>query len=488
MRNCLQLLEERRWRWAGSAAQVRYLLCAQANGNDGEAFGGALYELGLVPDFRLFDDPAAAYGRVRRNHECVASLTDGDTSALGRVLNLDLTSPGLRRRLSEYLGKTGLEDPVAWTRDVVLDRKNWDPSFDKWEFGSERAPDRITFVRVETDLPIISDDGHENERLVDLAGQQVLTPSERRKVGVVLEVSPHPGRVRGLDHFTVQIVAQETGPVGVSRKIKVWKAARTHAAVSLPKLNRIDFEEGWHHVRVLPWTVDGDPIPMEEVAEPTGRRANESEPFYVLPDASIDEEPAQRAVPKALSVEHARLDRQFVAVMQGRAPAEVVPRSIGWTRHGVSARTAVQLPIEAKFGADGTLQIPVARWLEKVERRILEAPERPASWRMQLRARQPYMPTSDVEVRAESAAMHSFLDARSAYFRCIAQDSGDLVSQGLDVLGSGPAIVAYTVAYVDLLKDLSARVRRESGAGQLDAIRVLRSALSVDTIRRKFRR
>ena len=483
LRDCLQLLEERRWRWAGSAAQIRYLLCAQANGNDGEAFGGALYELGLVPDFKLFDDPPAAYARVRRNHECVASLTNGDTSALGRVLNLDLTNPGLRRRLAEYLGETGLEDPVAWTRDVVLDRKNWDLSFDKWEFGSETAPDRITFVRVETDLPVVSDDGHENERLVDLAGQQVLTPNERRKIGVVLDVSPHPGRVRGLDHFTVQIMAQETGPVGVSRKVKVWKAARTHAAVSLLKLNRIDFEEGWHHVRVLPWTVDGDPIPMDEPAEPTGRRANESEPFYVLPDASIDEEPPQRAVPKALSVEHARLDRQFVAVMQGRAPAEVVPRSIGWTRHGVSARTAVQVPIEARFGADGTLQIPVARWLEKVERRILEAPERPASWRMQLRAGQPYMPTSDVEVRAESAAMHSFLDARSAYFRCVAQDSGDLVSQGLDVLGSGPAIVAYTTAYVDLLKDLSTGVRREAGAGQLDAIRLLRSALSVDTVR-----
>ncbi|MDE2907383.1 MAG: hypothetical protein OXQ28_15010 [Acidobacteriota bacterium] len=192
VRDCLQLLEERSWRWAGSAAQVRYLLCAQANGNDGEAFGGALYELGLVPDFRLFDDPPAAYGRVRRNHECVANLTDGDTSALGRVLNLDLTNPGLRRRLAEYLGKTGLEDPVVWTRDVVLDRKNWDLSFDKWEFGSETAPDRLTFVRVETDLPVVSDDGHENERLVDLAGQQVLTPNERRKVGVVLEVSPHP--------------------------------------------------------------------------------------------------------------------------------------------------------------------------------------------------------------------------------------------------------------------------------------------------------
>ena len=483
VRDCLQLLEERRWRWAGSAAQVQYLLCAQTNGNDGEAFGGALYELGLVPDFKLFDDPPAAYGRVSRNQESVASLTDGDASVLGRVLDLELTNPGLRRRLAEYLGDIGIEDPVAWTRDIVLDRKNWDLSFDKWTFGSEMAPDRITFVRVETDLPIVPNEGHENERLADLAGQRVLTPAERRKIGVTLEVSPHPGRVRGLDHFTVQIVSQETGPVGASRKVKVWKPARTHAAVSLLKLNRIDFEEGWHHVRVLPWTAEDDPIPMDEPDEPTGRRTNESEPFYVLPDAAIDEEPPQRAVPRAISVEHARLDRQFAAVMQHRAPAEVGPPSIGWTQHGTATRTAAQATIEARFGTDGAFQIPVARWLKNVEQRILETPEQPSSWRMQLHAGQPHMPTRDVETPVESAAMRGFVAARSAYFRHVAQDTGDLVSQGLDVLSSGPAVIAYAAAYVDLLKDLSTRIERQAGAGQLNAIGTLRAMLSVDTVR-----
>ena len=142
VRDSLQLLQEQRWHWADAAARVRYLLCAHANGNDGEAFGGALYELGLVPDFKLFDDPAAAYGRVRKNHECVQQLTNGDSSVLGRVLDLDLVNKGLQRRLSEFLDDSGLEDPVAWTRDIVLDRKNWDLSFDKWKFTSEIAPDK----------------------------------------------------------------------------------------------------------------------------------------------------------------------------------------------------------------------------------------------------------------------------------------------------------------------------------------------------------
>ena len=483
VRDSLQLLGERCWRWAGPVAQVQYLLCAHANGNDGEAFGGALYELGLVPDFKLFDDPPAAYGRVRKNHECVANLTEGGSSVLGRVLDLDLASQGLRRRLAEYLGETGIEDPVAWTRDIVLDRKNWDLSFDKWEFGSKIAPDTITFVRVETDLPIATDDRQENDRLADLIGQQVLTPNKRRKIGVVLEVSPHPGQVRGLGYFTVQIVSQETGPVGVSRKVKVWKAARTHAAVSLLKLNRIDFEEGWHHVRVLPWTADGDPIPMDEPSERTGRRANESEPFYVLPDAALEEEPPQRAVPKAVSVEHARLDRQFAAVTQRRAPTDVTLRSVGWTQRSTSTRTAAQAIIEARFGTEGTFQIPVARWLKSIEQRILETPERPVSWRMQLHAGQPHMPTGDVDEWAESAAVQGFLAARSAYFRSVAQDTGDMVSQGLDVLNNRPAIIAYAAAYVDLLRDLFARIERETGTRQLDAIVALRTALAVDTVR-----
>ena len=131
--------------------------------------------------------------------------------------------------------------------------------------------------------------------------------------------------MQGLDHFTVQIISREAGPVGAVRKLKVWKAARTHASVALLKLNRVDFEEGWHHVRVLPWTADGDPIPLDEPDDQTAKRTNESEPFYVLPGAALEEEPPQRAVPKADSVEHARLDRQFAAVTQDRDPTDIAP-------------------------------------------------------------------------------------------------------------------------------------------------------------------
>ena len=483
VRDVLELLLERRWRWADATAQIRYLLCAHTNGNDGEALGGALYEFGLVPDFKLFDDPAAAYGRVRKNHECVRQLTDGDTSMIGRVLELDLASPGLRRRLAEYLSEAGIEEPVAWTRDIVLDPKNWDLSFDKWDFASEIAPDKIVFLRVETDLPVAADDQRENDQLADLIGQQILIPNERRKIGVVVEVAPHPGQVRGLGHFTIQIVSKEAGPVGAVRKLKVWRAARNYATVSLLKLNRVDFEEGWHHVRVLPWTADGDPIPMDVPPEQAGRRGNESEPFYVLPDAAFQDEPPQRAVPKAVSVEHARIDRQFAAVMQHREAENIAPHSVGWTQRSTTKRVAAQETIEAKFGKEGTFQILVARWLKNIEQRILETPERPVSWRMQLHAGQPEMPTGDISEWMESAAVRGFLDARTAYFQKVKRETRDMVSQGLDFLGNGAAVLTYAAAYVDLLRDLSTKIERETGIDQLNKIVALRSTLAVDTVR-----
>ncbi len=62
--------------------------------------------------------------------------------------------------------------------------------------------------------------------------------------------------------------------------------------------NKIDFEEGWHYIRVLPWTAEGDPIPMNGPEEGDDTiRSSQSEPFYVMPGGKLEEEPPQRAIP-----------------------------------------------------------------------------------------------------------------------------------------------------------------------------------------------
>ena len=260
VQDVLQLLREERWRWADTAAQVRYLLCAQANGNDAEAFGAALYEVGLVPDFKLFDQPTGARGRVRKNHECLRRLTDGDTSVLGRVLGLDLANQGMRRRLAEYLDDAGVEDPVAWTRNVVLDRKNWDLSFDKWEFEAEIAPERIAFVRVETDLPVVADDEHENERLADTIN--AFNPGRATVLADALAALQRQEALRDL-RYDVRLFVPDPNAPGVGESIDALLAGggtSAGEAFSTPTGSRI-----------FPSTTRPRPFPSTVIASSSAR-------------------------------------------------------------------------------------------------------------------------------------------------------------------------------------------------------------------------
>jgi DNA phosphorothioation-dependent restriction protein DptH len=160
---------------------------------------------------------------------------------------------------------------------------------------------------------------------------------------VTFEVAPHPKQIRGLDHFTVQIISGADGPVGKSKKVKAWTPKRTTATASLLKLNKIEFEEGWHFVRVLPWTAEGDPIPLESVSgAEEADRPFESEPFYVLPNGAMEEEPPQRAIPIEQSLEHARLRLQLTALGDERDPGEIAVSGISWAE-GRKAR-----PLRAK--------------------------------------------------------------------------------------------------------------------------------------------
>ena len=70
---------------------MRFLLTALDNGIDGESLGASLYELTLVPDFKLFADPAMINGKIRRNIKSVRELMTSDKSVRGRVADLGLS-------------------------------------------------------------------------------------------------------------------------------------------------------------------------------------------------------------------------------------------------------------------------------------------------------------------------------------------------------------------------------------------------------------
>ncbi len=482
VRDLFEILSEAEWLFADDISRVRYLLTAMENGIDGETLGASLYELMLIPDFKLFADPGMVMGKIRRNLDSVRNLMTSHKSARGRIADLGLSDKALESRLFTYFEKYDIQEPEAWTPPIATDKSWWCISFDKWTFQEELSLDNILLTVLETDLPVVQEN-EINDQLTGLIGQQVLVPNERHKMNVVFEVNPHPGKVSGLDHFTVQIVSQNDGPVGKSKKVKAWKPNRLQCTSNLAKLNKIEFEEGWHFIRVLPWTADGDPIPLvvDSISE-SAKRSYESEPFYVLPGGNIEEEPPQRAIPIEQSLEHARFRLQLTALGDERNPDDIAISGVSWTEGGRTKKASRQETMLAKFGREGAVHIPLSRMLKTIEQRILAEPKHPSGWRMQINLDIAEPPSEVGLMIPSSTAMASFLSAREELFAAVRKGAAELIMQGLSFRDAERECLAYAESYLDLLRNLTRLSETTSGAEQQQHLHALRNVLAVDSI------
>jgi hypothetical protein len=482
VRDLFGIIAEEAWIFADDVSRVRYLLTALENGIDGETLGASLYELTLIPDFKLFADPGMVNGKIRRNLGCVRNLMASHKSVRGRIADLGLSDKALEASLSSYFEKYDIQEPESWTAPIATDKNWWGISFDKWTFQEELSLDKVLLTVLETDLPVVQEN-EASEQLSGLIGQQILVPNDRRKMNLVFEVAPHPAKVSGLDHFTVQIVSQNDGPVGKSKKVKAWTPNRLQCTVTLDKLNKIEFEEGWHSIRILPWTVDGDPIPLEaDSGSGAAKRSYESEPFYVLPGGSIEEEPPQRAIPIEQSLEHARFRLQLTALGDERNPDEITLSSVTWAEGGRSKKASRQETLLAKFGHEGAVQIPMSRMLKTIEQRILAEPKHPSGWRMQINLDAAELPSEVGLTLPTSAAMASFLAAREELFAAIRKDAAELIMQGLAFRDTEKDCLAYAEAYLDLVRNLIRQAEISSGAERQQHLQALRNVLAVDSI------
>jgi hypothetical protein len=121
----LHVVEQSKWRWANNVARVRFLLNIRLNGYDDDVVGASLFELGLIPDFRLLEDVTQTPGRLAKNIECVSKLTFSSGTERGRVLDLELADKELIGRLGAFLVETGVEDPLLWTKRLVTQSRWW---------------------------------------------------------------------------------------------------------------------------------------------------------------------------------------------------------------------------------------------------------------------------------------------------------------------------------------------------------------------------
>ena len=479
------------WTFADTLSTVRFLLTAKLNGNDAESIGASLYEVGLVPDFEWLAQPEKAPQRLVRNRECVEKLTWSPRSERGRVGELGLAKRAFKNLLGNFLAEAGTDDPRQWARRIVVDRSLWQLAFNKWEFEDGGVlPDSIFVGEVQTDLPIVADD-ETKEPLTQLIGQRILPVSSLKKFNVTFRTEPHPSKVKGLAKFVAQVISKEHGPIGLARSKAVWKTATDKATISFLALSKIDWEEGWHFVRVLAQTESGDLIPLVDSSghaiawsadtEAILPRANESDLFYVLPDTEVEIQPAQRAVPREPSALHALFRAQFSAILDNRDPASVVFRHAAWAEKTKGHVTGVDM-LEVRLGRDGSAHVPVSRALKSIEQKILAAPEGPISWRIPLNHGVPGTSTGEINGWPPGPAGDRFLAARTRYFEAIRGGTSELVTQGIDAAAHAELASDYAEAYRELLADLSRRAEATAKSDSQRAFADLRKVLALDSV------
>ncbi len=494
---CLSELQrgEARWRYANDAAVTRFLLTGKINGHDTDAMGAALFELALVPDFELFLQPERAPARIARNRECVESITWSTRSERLRPLELGLSDPGFCNRLGEFFTHVGVANPHDWTRLIVRDRNNWQLAFNKWVFEDGGVnPDSVFIGDLELpDLPVVQDDT-EDPRLAELIGHRILPISKTglKKFSVSFRVEPAPSKVEGLARFVAEVESRDNGPTGLRRRKAAWTKASDCGVIAFSSIGKIDWEEGWHFVRVYAETDEGDRIPLvdgegnplqfsgDAMSESTN--PNESDLFYVVTEDEVEIEPPQRAVPREPSLTHALLSKRFAAVIQERDPAVVGVTGYGWVaRSGKASATGLDT-LEVRLGKEGKANVLVSSVLAGLERAFLAEPDSVNRLRLTINPTGvPQRTTLSFPWPTCSEGIR-FREMRAAFFTAVLQGDEHLIMQANDLMGLQEPAQSYVEAYLEWLNAILSRTASSDAACARTALEELRCALTIDSV------
>jgi len=474
--------------------QVDYLLTVIKNGGTREAAGGAIYLFGLVPDFELFTrGSATTLNWISRNRQKCDKLSDVNQPLQKRLHALGLKNDNLQQALFHFFRLRHTEEPRLWGQVIACDAASRHLSFDLWEFADTEHDSELRILLDSLNLP--------RQPADEVAGADrmpVLNVSGSDPLKLVFRSVPNPSQSPAWKSWRVQLLV-----IGEDGATVAWESNSYPKPASgrLPKIRRSikikdleSLDEGTYFLRVDAYDAEGALLTTPrriDAKDEASRAENESEPFLVVREEVVIDEPDVRAifVPSLL----AAWLRGALKALDGRTREPVPNRSNltgSWSQPvGASVKGDLRFDVETD-GFHG-FAVVVPGLLREIEATFLDNPRALGVYAMAFGlARTP----GDLElVRKEHAnlddihGVEAFLSAREEVFRRIRDQHlppGAMpvehaarfgIVEVVDLAPHADAIRTYAQAFVDLVGtamqlETAQRIALLRGIAWLDAV------------------
>ena len=436
---------------------IRYYLTILKNDAKYECAGGAIYHLGLVPDFMLYLIPAIIEVRLDRNLESWKVLKDSDVSLLSRIHNLRLKPNSLQSDLYKYLNTKRIADIRDWGTELTNDPALHRLCFDQWPFEGEQNNTKILIFVEELGLKARDENqpyGPNNPPYLDV--------NKATSVKLNWSTDPKPSLVPGIKYFRIEII-------GTDGDLVAWESKNIPASSSSKKINMKDFreiiEDGLYYFRLRAYSESGELLNFEDPVENPrvlrdpynigGKLINTSEDVWFWNDLNGEPPPVEAARNIVVnSFLDAQLQVRFAALERGADPfdSSLTPRpeKTGWfASKGKSAEATFQIVYDAQM----KFTLPISSLLRQIENGTLGKPENMGRWRVNFSDGKTYQTVDPTErqFHNHSQIPKAFLQARMNLFRAIQNDDQKLLVENVDLTIYADLILAYADAYLEWL-------------------------------------
>lgn len=475
--------------------QVSYLLTVLKNGGTPQAAGAAIYCFGLVPDFDLFArETTSTLNWLSRNRQKCGKLADLNQPLQKRLLAIGLKPGTLQQALFHFFRLRHTEEPRIWGQQIACDATYRHLSFDRWEFSDAESDGELRLILDPLNLP--------RQQADEVSGADrmpVLNVTGKDPFRVVFRSVPNPSQASSWKHWRVQLLAIGDGGATVAWESNSYpkpaggRLAKVRRSIKTKDLEALD--EGTYFLRVDAYDGEGTLLTTPrriDARDETSRAENESEPFLVVREEVVIDDPDVRAtfVPSMLVA----WLRGALKALDGKAREAIPTRDLAgsWNQPvGASVKGDVRFDIETE-GFHG-YAIVVPGLLRKIEVAFLSSPRALGVYQMALSAaRTP----GDVElVRKEAtelngvACAEAFLKAREAVFARIRDQhlpAGAMpeeraarlgIVEVVDLVPHADAIREYATAFARLVdeameQDGAIRTKLLRGLAWLDAVEI----------------